>query len=118
MELSNSTMTEYKEQIVQREDIDLSVRVLTKVWWPTSQVPMCNLPPSADVAFKQFEKYYVNKHSGRKLFLNPALGNADIKASFYGTGLKEEFYSQQVSSTFFFNFFLKLRKWIRLTALR
>ncbi|KAI1702469.1 cullin family domain-containing protein [Ditylenchus destructor] len=95
MELSNSVMNEYRESNMERNDVDLSVRVLTKVYWPTSQVPMCNLPPAAEVAFKQFEKFYLSKHNGRKIALNPCLGNADIKAVFYGRQSNDDLISQQ-----------------------
>ncbi|KAI1712967.1 cullin family domain-containing protein [Ditylenchus destructor] len=95
MELSNSVMNEYRESNVERNDVDLSVRVLTKVYWPTSQVPMCNLPPAAEVAFQQFEKFYLSKHNGRKVALNPCLGNADIKAVFYGRQSNDDLISQQ-----------------------
>uniref|UniRef100_A0A915CPN1 Cullin family profile domain-containing protein n=1 Tax=Ditylenchus dipsaci TaxID=166011 RepID=A0A915CPN1_9BILA len=37
MELSNSVMNEYKDSNQVRDDVELSVRVLTKVYWPTSQ---------------------------------------------------------------------------------
>lgn len=65
-------------------DIDLSVRVLTKVYWPTNQVPMCKLPLSAELALREFERFYLGKHNGRKISLNPCLGNADVRAIFYG----------------------------------
>jgi hypothetical protein len=63
------------------------VRVLTSVYWPIdSQVPLCALPQSAELAFRHFEQFYLSKHNGRKINLNPGLGNADVKAIFYTTG--------------------------------
>jgi len=67
--------------------LDLSVRVLTSVYWPVdSQLKICTLPPSAEQAFKHFEQYYMGKHNGRKISLNPGLGTADVKAIFFPTG--------------------------------
>ncbi|TKR80929.1 hypothetical protein L596_014900 [Steinernema carpocapsae] len=88
MEVSQNIMGEYREyqerQGGSAGGIDMYVRVLTKVYWPTQNVPMCQLPPSAADAFNQFEAFYLNKHNGRKLALNPGLGYADVKAIFYG----------------------------------
>lgn len=56
---------------------------------------MCILPREAQAAFEAFERYYLGKHNGRKLSLNPNLGSADVKAVFYGNVNVEEL-SQQV----------------------
>ncbi|KAK0404401.1 hypothetical protein QR680_017439 [Steinernema hermaphroditum] len=102
MEVSQNVMSDYKE-FQERQGgpvggVDMFVRVLTKVYWPTQSVPMCQLPPTAAAAFSQFEAFYLNKHNGRKLSLNPGLGYADVKAVFYGvnSSLNDE-QSQQES---------------------
>lgn len=111
IDVSNGIMNEYRDRvdhvssllcfciiyllIQSREEIDLTIRVLTKVYWPTTQVPMCILPREAQAAFEAFERYYLGKHNGRKLSLNPNLGSADVKAVFYGNVNVEEL-SQQV----------------------
>uniref|UniRef100_A0A1I8ARI6 CULLIN_2 domain-containing protein n=1 Tax=Steinernema glaseri TaxID=37863 RepID=A0A1I8ARI6_9BILA len=66
------------------EGIDMCVRVLTQVHWPTQIAPMCQLSPPVAEAFHQFEKFYLAKHSGRKLTLNLGLGHADVRAVFIG----------------------------------
>jgi cullin 3 len=35
-------------------------------------------------AFEYFHRFYLNKHSGRQLALQPSLGSADLIAIFYG----------------------------------
>lgn len=83
MELSSTIMNDYKE----KDSIDLTVRVLTSVFWPIdNQVAMCTLPQSAEQVFRQFEQFYLGKHNGRKITLNPGLGHADVKAIFFVTG--------------------------------
>jgi cullin 3 len=82
MEASNTLMESYKDT-VQGNEIDLTAKVLTKVYWPTSEVKMCVLPSSAEAAFKKFKDFYLHKHTGRVLTLNPCLGFADLKATFY-----------------------------------
>jgi len=65
----------------------LTVRVLTSVFWPIdNQVAMCTLPQSAELAFRNFEQFYLGKHNGRKITLNPRHGQADVKAIFFPTG--------------------------------
>lgn len=44
---------------------------------------MCTLPQSVDHAFRLFKQFYLRKHNGRKITLNPELGYADVKALFY-----------------------------------
>ncbi|CAK5064065.1 unnamed protein product [Meloidogyne enterolobii] len=83
MELSSTIMNDYKE----KDSIDLTVRVLTSVFWPIdNQVAMCTLPQSAEQVFRQFEQFYLGKHNGRKITLNPGLGHADVKAIFFVNG--------------------------------
>jgi hypothetical protein len=49
---------------------------------------MCTLPQSAEQVFRQFEQFYLGKHNGRKITLNPGLGHADVKAIFFNLTLK------------------------------
>lgn len=42
----------------------------------------CTLPLEMSKTFGSFEKFYLSRHSGRRLTLQPALGNADVKVSF------------------------------------
>lgn len=89
MELSSTIMNDYKEWDSSggRSELDLTVRVLTSVFWPIdNQVAMCTLPQSAELAFRNFEQFYLGKHNGRKITLNPRHGQADVKAIFFPTG--------------------------------
>ncbi|CAD5230943.1 unnamed protein product [Bursaphelenchus okinawaensis] len=90
MALSETITSEYHAHLAanpgaDQSRIDLSVNVLTKVHWPTTQSEPCNLPLSATQAFAAFSDFYVSKHNGRRIYLNPALGSADVKAIFYGS---------------------------------
>jgi cullin 3 len=79
--------------------VDLTVRVLTTGYWPTQAAnPACVLPTAALAAFDSFKTFYLNKHNGRKITLNPMLGHADVKAVFYGSVAAAEQLSQQVRS--------------------
>ncbi|KAI5641476.1 cullin family domain-containing protein [Phthorimaea operculella] len=63
--------------------VDLSVRVLTTGFWPTqSATPKCNIPTAPRQAFEVFRSFYLAKHSGRQLTLQPQLGSADLHATF------------------------------------
>jgi len=105
MELSNNLLNEfrnYRDNIEhQRHDvIYLTVRVLTTGYWPTQAAnPACVLPAAAHAAFESFKTFYLNKHNGRKITLNPILGCADVKAVFYGSTAAAEQLSQQESET-------------------
>lgn len=89
MTLSNSMMDEFKIHINQTNKnilgVELFCRVLTTGFWPTQSVlPKCNLPSSVNFAFETFKRFYLGKHSGRQLTLQPSLGSADLNAVFYG----------------------------------
>jgi cullin 3 len=72
--------------------IELSINVLTSMTWPLesmgsgddeeSKRPKCNFPNAIDRIKRGFEKYYNEKHSGRRLTWLPNMGSADIKAVF------------------------------------
>ncbi len=89
MTLSNSMMEEFKSHINQHNinmlGVDMFCRVLTTGFWPTQSVlPKCNLPGNARLAFETFKRFYLSKHSGRQLTLQPSLGSADLNALFFG----------------------------------
>ncbi len=86
-------MDEFKSHLMQTNknmlSVDLFCRVLTTGFWPTQSVlPKCNLPTSANFAFETFKRFYLSKHSGRQLTLQPSLGSADLNAIFYGKPAK------------------------------
>ncbi|KAK2182304.1 hypothetical protein NP493_360g02030 [Ridgeia piscesae] len=82
MTVSNSTMEEFKSHITQTSTnlhgVDLFVRVLTTGFWPTQSATKCNVPNSPRLAFEAFRRFYLGKHSGRQLSLQPQLGSADL----------------------------------------
>lgn len=101
MELSNSLMSdfkEYKDNACRVPDpVEITVRVLTSGYWPTQSAANCVLPPAAAQSFESFKTFYLNKHNGRKISLNPLLGHADVKAVFYGASANIDELSQQES---------------------
>ncbi|XP_023950431.1 cullin-3 [Bicyclus anynana] len=87
MTVSNTIMEEFKEHVLSSgsnlHGVDLSVRVLTTGFWPTqSATPKCNIPTAPRTAFEVFRSFYLAKHSGRQLSLQPQLGSADLHATF------------------------------------
>lgn len=90
MTLSNSMMEEFKNNLLQKSmqpmlcGVDLFCRVLTTGFWPSQTLlAKCNLPTNARNAFDTFKRFYLSKHSGRQLTLQPSLGSADLNAIFY-----------------------------------
>lgn len=63
---------------------------------------MCKLPLSAEIALKDFERFYLGKHNGRKISLNPCLGNADVRAIFYGRPTTSGGTDEQISQLVLF----------------
>lgn len=77
MQVSNTIMEEFKAHISNQNinGVDLSVRILTTGFWPTqSSTPNCTIPLSPRAAFDTFKRFYLAKHSGRQLTLQPQLG--------------------------------------------
>lgn len=62
--------------------IDLTVNILTMGYWPTYPVMEVNLPAELVEYQNFFTKFYLNKHSGRKLQWQPTLGHCVLKARF------------------------------------
>jgi cullin-4 len=91
MELSKDTMVAFKQHtqcIDLPSNLDLTVNILTMGYWPT-YTPMEVHLPAEMVKFQEiFKKFYLGKHSGRKLQWQPTLGHCVLKACFPG-GKKE-----------------------------
>lgn len=91
MSLSNTVMESFKEYLTNSPSsncnkIDLSVRVLTTGFWPLpTTTPKCNVPSVGRLAYEEFRTFYLSKHNGRQLRLQPQLGSADIIAVFNNT---------------------------------
>ncbi|KDQ14875.1 hypothetical protein BOTBODRAFT_158904 [Botryobasidium botryosum FD-172 SS1] len=82
MKLSAETMAAYKESVT-RPSIDISVQVLTSTFWPmTHGVTPCTFSAEMNQAITSFERYYLSRHSGRRLTWQAAMGSADVRATF------------------------------------
>ncbi|KAI7540413.1 Cullin-domain-containing protein [Hortaea werneckii] len=78
--------------------VDLGINVLTAMTWPleafkgsseqtsdgleTNKAQQVIYPPAIDLVRQGFERFYSEKHSGRKLTWQSNMGDADIKATF------------------------------------
>jgi len=93
MSISNMIMEDFKSHIqttgTNLSGVDLNVRVLTTGFWPTQSAAKCTLATAPRGAFEAFELFYLAKHSGRQLTLQPQLGSADLSALFYGPRREE-----------------------------
>lgn len=91
VELAREEMSGYKDRMQQsdrRQDIDLSVNILSASAWPTyPDIPVV-IPVEVQKAIQNFEQYYHMKHTGRKLAWKHALAHCQLKARF-PKGVKE-----------------------------
>jgi len=88
MTLSNSVNEEFRAHLQNTNKnlsgVDLSVRVLTTGFWPGQNAPPpINLSRVPAQTFDVFKNFYLAKHSGRILTLQPSTGTADLNAIFY-----------------------------------
>jgi len=67
--------------------IDIEVDVLTNGYWPSQNIPPCILPKQVQDAIARYTKFYLEKHTGRKLSWQTSAGSAELKATF-GSELK------------------------------
>ncbi len=70
-------------------DFDLHVSVLTQAHWPTYPNIDVVLPTELAAAAEQFEAFYQNRNSGRRLHWQHSLGTLSITAHFEKAGIKE-----------------------------
>ncbi|KAI0359841.1 Cullin-domain-containing protein [Trametes cingulata] len=86
MKISAETMQAYRDHLAKNaieQDIDLSVIVMTSTFWPMSHsAASCTFPAQLINASKAFERFYLSRHSGRRLTWQPSLGNADVRVKF------------------------------------
>ncbi|KAJ5101624.1 hypothetical protein NUU61_003846 [Penicillium alfredii] len=112
MTVSEDLTAGYKEHIKRSGDpdskrVDLEINVLTSTMWPmemmantkdgTVQLP-CIFPREIDSLKQSFEKFYLDKHSGRKLSWQASMGTADIRATFQRSSGKVQRYELNVST--------------------
>lgn len=97
MAVSEDLSSNYKKHVAQLGDPDpkraeLEVNVLTSTMWPLDSMapigkdgetrPICIFPPQIDRIKQGFEKFYLDKHSGRQLSWQASMGTADLRAYF------------------------------------
>lgn len=70
------------------ESIDVTVHILTMGYWPTYPLLEVTMPPQLVALQTLFSKFYLGKHSGRKLQWQPTLGSCVLRACF-DQGVKE-----------------------------
>lgn len=87
MELSRDINNAFKQHLGNAENsgqinIDLTVSILTMGYWPTYPVMEVTMPQQLVEYQNIFHKFYLAKHSGRKLQWQPTLGHCVLKARF------------------------------------
>ncbi|KAL2870988.1 cullin family protein [Aspergillus lucknowensis] len=112
MTISEDLTNSYKQHIQRMGDpdakrIDLDINVLTSTMWPMEimsntrdgrvELP-CIFPREVETIKHSFEKFYLNKHSGRKLSWQPSMGTADIRATFQRSNGKTQRHELNVST--------------------
>ncbi|KAH3815364.1 hypothetical protein DPMN_143886, partial [Dreissena polymorpha] len=87
MELSKDIMLAFKQSMQCEKHgtgIELTVNILTMGYWPTYTPMEVHLPAEMVKLQEVFKKFYLGKHSGRKLQWQPTLGHCVLKACFSG----------------------------------
>lgn len=89
MKISTDTMRDFNrfdDAQETRPVTDVTASILTSTFWPLgtadSAAATCIYPPEIEERKKLFEKFYLNRHSGRQLTWLPSHGTADIKVTF------------------------------------
>lgn len=88
MELSKDINIAFKQHCVNLErdreytSIDLTVNILTMGYWPSYPVMEVTMPSKLLELQSVFNKFYLQKHTGRKLQWQPTLGHCVLKATF------------------------------------
>ncbi len=94
--VSEDLTSNYKRHVTRLGDPDprraeLEVNILTSTMWPLEAMnpaykdgqSTCILPPQIDRVKQGFEKFYLDKHSGRQLTWQANMGTADLRAYFH-----------------------------------
>ena len=97
MAVSADLTSNYKRHVAELGDPDpkraeIEVNVLTSTMWPLEAMapsynegedrPRCIFPTQIENVRKGFEKFYLDKHSGRQLTWQANMGTADLRAYF------------------------------------
>ncbi|KAJ5585506.1 uncharacterized protein N7459_005306 [Penicillium hispanicum] len=111
MTISEDVTASYKDHVARtadpdRKPVDLEINVLTSTMWPMEimasrkedvQLP-CIFPREVENLKQSFEKFYLDKHSGRKLSWQASMGTADIRATFQRSNGRVQRYELNVST--------------------
>lgn len=112
MTVSEDLTAGYKTHITRsadpdRKPVDLEINVLTSTMWPMDimantkegvvQLP-CIFPREIEGLKQSFEKFYLDKHSGRKLSWQAGMGTADIRMTFKRSNGKVQRHELNVST--------------------
>ncbi|RYP79227.1 hypothetical protein DL771_000205 [Monosporascus sp. 5C6A] len=65
-----------------KSSVDLHVMILSAAAWPTYPDSKLILPDEVATQIEQFDAYYINKHTGRRLTWKPSLAHCVVKAQF------------------------------------
>ncbi|RPA95907.1 Cullin-domain-containing protein [Choiromyces venosus 120613-1] len=93
MNTSEDMTSEYKKLLQEsdsdyKKGVELSVQILTSTFWPVGgggeNDHPCIYPPEIGAVRDSFTKYYLDRHSGRRLDWRPDMGTADVRATFKG----------------------------------
>ncbi|KAL8659571.1 MAG: hypothetical protein Q9226_000352 [Calogaya cf. arnoldii] len=97
MSISEDLTASYKKRMRDLDGADsqkaeIDVNILTATMWPLDAMlnrdgekkPTCIFPPEIDRIRQSFEKFYLDKHSGRQLTWQGQMGTADLRAYFSG----------------------------------
>lgn len=86
MELSKDINLQFKTHCANSEreytSIDLTVNILTMGYWPSYPLMEVTMPTQLLELQSVFNKFYLQKHTGRKLQWQPTLGHCVLKATF------------------------------------
>ncbi|KAJ3413350.1 hypothetical protein HDV05_008132 [Chytridiales sp. JEL 0842] len=88
MRTSDDTNNAFKTQLERSgaadtaDHPDIHVSVLTSTYWPTSTAVACLWPETINKIIQRFERFYLSRHSGRRLSWMGQMGTADMKAVF------------------------------------
>jgi cullin 3 len=113
MSVSDDLNAQYKEYVSKLGDpdtrrVDIEASILTTTIWPFVNLfrsnddgkphLACVFPAVVESARKRFEKFYLDKHSGRALTWQANMGTADIRATFRRPNGKVQRYDLNVST--------------------
>lgn len=87
MDVARDEMSAYNSMQRERDrkdrpPVDLNVSVLSAASWPTYPDVPVRIPPIIATSISDFEKFYHNKHTGRKLQWKHQLAHCQLRARF------------------------------------